>query len=79
MESVWERNRHLSGEAVQSLADEAVARARKERLTAFERRADQRVSAPNFQMLRAVSASSQRLSSSVRNAMWSRNSSRPRP
>ena len=30
VESIWERNRHLSGDAVQSLADEAVAQARKE-------------------------------------------------
>ena len=28
VESVWERNRHLSDEAVRSLADEAVAEAR---------------------------------------------------
>ena len=29
--SIWERNRHLSGEAVRSLADEAVAEARADR------------------------------------------------
>ena len=28
---IWERNRHLSGEAVRSLADEAVAEARADR------------------------------------------------
>ena len=31
VESIWERNRHLSGEAIQSLADEAVAQARADR------------------------------------------------
>ena len=62
-------------------AREAAARrrARHGRVIALDAPGDvQRVSAPNFQMLLAVSANSQRLSSSVRNAMWSRNSSRPR-
>ena len=31
VESIWERNRHLSNEAVQRLADEAVTRARANR------------------------------------------------
>ncbi|MCY4373722.1 MAG: hypothetical protein OXC31_08065 [Spirochaetaceae bacterium] len=31
VELIWERNRHLSAEAVQSLADEAVAQARADR------------------------------------------------
>ena len=31
VEAIWERNRHLSGEAVRSLADEAVAEARADR------------------------------------------------
>ena len=31
VESIWERNRHLSNEAVELLADEAVARARADR------------------------------------------------
>ena len=31
VESIWERNRHLSGEAVRSLAREAVAEARADR------------------------------------------------
>ena len=31
VETIWEGNRHLSGEAVQSLADEAVAQTRADR------------------------------------------------
>ena len=31
VESIWERNRHLSSEAVELLADEAVAQARADR------------------------------------------------
>ena len=31
VESVWERNQHLSGDAVRSIADEAVAQARADR------------------------------------------------
>ena len=31
VESIWKRNRHVSGEAVQRLADEAVAQARADR------------------------------------------------
>ena len=31
VESIWERNRHLSNEAVELLADEAVAQARADR------------------------------------------------
>ena len=31
VESIWERNRHLSNEAVQLLAEEAVAQARADR------------------------------------------------
>ena len=62
-------------------AREAAGRLRacKRRLIALDTPDVQRVSAPNFQMLLAVSANSQRLSSSLRNAMCSRNSSRPRP